>query len=40
MLWYNLFIIGPNDLKLAGCTLGSVVNIPTKFEVILKKLNF
>ena len=29
-----------NDLKLAGCTKGGVVNIPTKFEVILKKLVF
>ena len=40
MLWYNSFNIGPNEMKLAVCTLGGVINIPTKFEAILKKLNF
>ena len=39
-LQYNSFIIGSNDLKLTECIRGGVVNIPTKFEVILKKLNF
>ena len=36
----QLIYFGPNDLKLAGCTKGGVANIPTKFEVILKKLTF
>ena len=39
-LQYTSFIIDSNELKLAGCTKGSVVNISIKFEVILKKLIF
>ena len=28
--------IAPNELKLAVCVKGAQVNIPTKFQVILK----
>ena len=36
-LWYTSFPIDPIDLKLTECTHGDVVNIHTKFEVILTK---
>ena len=36
----QLFIIDPNDLRLAGFTKGGVVNTATEFKAILKKLNF
>ena len=40
MLWYNSFNIAPNELKLGVWVKGGEVNIPTKFEGNLKKLNF
>ena len=36
----NLFNIAPNELKLAVHVKGGEDNIPTKFQIILKKLNF
>ena len=36
----NLLNIAPHELKLVVYVKGSEVNIPTKFQVILKKLNF
>ena len=36
----NSLNIAPNELRLAVWVKGGEVNIPTKFQVILKKLNF
>ena len=36
-LWYIFFPIDPIDLKLTECTPVGVINVHTKFEVILAK---
>ena len=39
-IWHISFPIVLIDLKLTECTKGDMINIHTKFEVILRKFNF